>query len=264
MPNLFRTIIFTLNTLGYIGSCLCTITSQYYDGSTCVPCHGSCLTCSGGLNTNCLTCASPAVINNSNSSCNCPVNSFMNATFQCVCSTGQYLSLSGTTYSCLVCNSICLNCTDSTSNNCTACTFPLILSGTTCICSSSGYTDLKSGSCLACDPTCLTCTGGLSTECLTCDASLHRVINGTRCSCSMPALEVNQPMCQLNVCSNGYANISDVCVVICGDGIVINEACDDGNTISGDGCSSTCTIEADYTCVNHTGAATTCSYNKPL
>jgi cysteine-rich repeat protein len=35
----------------------------------------------------------------------------------------------------------------------------------------------------------------------------------------------------------------------CGDGVVgTGEACDDGNIVSGDGCSGTCTIETGYTC----------------
>jgi fibro-slime domain-containing protein len=36
---------------------------------------------------------------------------------------------------------------------------------------------------------------------------------------------------------------------VCGDGHVAgNEQCDDGNTTSGDGCSSTCAVESGYTC----------------
>jgi len=36
---------------------------------------------------------------------------------------------------------------------------------------------------------------------------------------------------------------------VCGDNILNNiETCDDGNTMDGDGCSSTCTLEAGYTC----------------
>jgi fibro-slime domain-containing protein len=36
---------------------------------------------------------------------------------------------------------------------------------------------------------------------------------------------------------------------VCGDGIVAGaEQCDDGNTVSGDGCSSTCMVEPGYTC----------------
>jgi fibro-slime domain-containing protein len=42
--------------------------------------------------------------------------------------------------------------------------------------------------------------------------------------------------------------VSGGCTSTCGDGIVLNEACDDGNKTDGDGCSSTCTVEDGYTC----------------
>ena len=32
---------------------------------------------------------------------------------------------------------------------------------------------------------------------------------------------------------------------------ILGETCDDGNTVAGDGCSATCTIEAGYTCAMH-------------
>lgn len=37
---------------------------------------------------------------------------------------------------------------------------------------------------------------------------------------------------------------------MCGDGVILDgvEACDDGNTISGDGCSSSCEIEIEGEC----------------
>jgi cysteine-rich repeat protein len=38
------------------------------------------------------------------------------------------------------------------------------------------------------------------------------------------------------------------CIEICGDGVVVFAGCDDGNQISGDGCSSNCTIEKGYVC----------------
>jgi cysteine-rich repeat protein len=42
----------------------------------------------------------------------------------------------------------------------------------------------------------------------------------------------------------------------CGDGYTdAGEQCDDGNLISGDGCSSTCTIETYFTCVQTYGFA---------
>ena len=34
----------------------------------------------------------------------------------------------------------------------------------------------------------------------------------------------------------------------CGDGLVVDEECDDGNTVAGDGCSAVCTIESGWTC----------------
>lgn len=36
----------------------------------------------------------------------------------------------------------------------------------------------------------------------------------------------------------------------CGKGYIITLPCDDGNTINGDGCSSECQIENQYTCAN--------------
>ncbi len=40
----------------------------------------------------------------------------------------------------------------------------------------------------------------------------------------------------------------------CGDGMVGGaEACDDGNTVAGDGCSSTCAVESGWDCTNTPG-----------
>ncbi|NIS37378.1 MAG: DUF4215 domain-containing protein, partial [Actinobacteria bacterium] len=37
--------------------------------------------------------------------------------------------------------------------------------------------------------------------------------------------------------------------IVCGDGVINgDEACDDGGTATGDGCSDTCTIETGYVC----------------
>jgi len=38
-------------------------------------------------------------------------------------------------------------------------------------------------------------------------------------------------------------------LAICGDGVRdIGEECDDGNVLSGDGCSTTCTVEDKWQC----------------
>lgn len=53
-------------------------------------------------------------------------------------------------------------------------------------------------------------------------------------------------------CSGG------VCTPVCGDGQrFANEGCDDGNTRSGDGCSSSCEVEEGYDCVDQAGVPAT-------
>ena len=52
-------------------------------------------------------------------------------------------------------------------------------------------------------------------------------------------------------CNPGYAGDGVTCtrVVICGDGTVAGgEACDDANTVPGDGCSAACGVEVGYQC----------------
>ncbi len=39
-----------------------------------------------------------------------------------------------------------------------------------------------------------------------------------------------------------------VCREVCGDGRRVREECDDGNTVSGDGCSQECKVEEGYRC----------------
>jgi cysteine-rich repeat protein len=49
-------------------------------------------------------------------------------------------------------------------------------------------------------------------------------------------------------CQNGFNLINAQCSEVCGDGRRFVLFCDDGNTVSGDGCSSACQIEAGYIC----------------
>jgi cysteine-rich repeat protein len=50
------------------------------------------------------------------------------------------------------------------------------------------------------------------------------------------------------VCQKYHELVQDSCKDICGDGKLFSLACDDGNKISGDGCSSTCKVEYRYIC----------------
>jgi cysteine-rich repeat protein len=57
-----------------------------------------------------------------------------------------------------------------------------------------------------------------------------------------------------------YTLRATITPVICGDGAIVspNETCDDGNTVSGDGCSATCAQETGWTC---TGTPSVCTRN---
>lgn len=49
-------------------------------------------------------------------------------------------------------------------------------------------------------------------------------------------------------CKDGYIFGTTKCLEVCGDGKLYEYECDDGNTISNDGCSSECKVEESYQC----------------
>lgn len=53
---------------------------------------------------------------------------------------------------------------------------------------------------------------------------------------------------------------------VCGDGSfnAATQACNDGNYVNGDGCSSTCQVEKNYSCVNTAGAVSICRISVPV
>jgi len=64
-------------------------------------------------------------------------------------------------------------------------------------------------------------------------------------------------------CSGGSLVTPDVCEATrCGDGLQAgDEACDDGNTVSGDGCSSGCETEIEWSCRHRFCEPTVCDDN---
>ncbi len=67
-------------------------------------------------------------------------------------------------------------------------------------------------------------------------------------------VEYNDVLNQVEIgwkCIGGWLTASE-CFSICGDGLLRgNELCDDENTVSGDGCSENCAIEAGWLCSNN-------------
>ena len=63
-------------------------------------------------------------------------------------------------------------------------------------------------------------------------------------------------------CDGYYYNSTAVkCDEICGDGLLFELDCDDGNSIDGDGCSSSCSVEIGFNCSGgSTTSASVCNY----
>lgn len=96
----------------------------------------------------------------------------------------------------------------------------------------------------------LTCTGNQyvssSAGCTNCSITYAGSLTCTALgvtSCTTGYMLVNN-VCQ--TCNNvvGYYldTTTNSCRDLCGDGVVITSQCDDGNTLNGDGCSSSCTV----------------------
>lgn len=152
---------------------------------------------------------------------NCPYASTVNAAGNCQCNARYYLS-----------NSVCLSCPQT----CLSCTGP-----TTCTTCIPGYSNVA-GSCISVGPG--------PAACLT---NQYRNGAGTCLSCPNMCLTCSSPLGICTQCATGFVlNVgSNTCTEVCGDGTRIIQQCDDGNTISGDGCSSTCTIEPGWVCMKN-------------
>ena len=86
---------------------------------------------------------------------------------------------------------------------------------------------------------------GCSSDCFTIEPGYDCPFSGGECEVHDPCTDPNPPLsCQPPPGSNPY----------CGDGVVNNvwEACDDGNTRPGDGCSGTCKVEPNWSCSSGT------------
>lgn len=149
--------------------------------------------------------------------------------------------------------------------------------GTICDCISGTF--LNDSVCVPCGSMagCLACN---SAGCTSCDAIMGFTLNATiaECQCNYGFFINDMDICQactsmgcLNCLSNTECIQCDttlfylqlgVCKDICGDGKLYTLECDDGNLNDGDGCSSLCKVQTDYTCVGGTEASPSlCSYS---
>ncbi|CAD8141976.1 unnamed protein product [Paramecium pentaurelia] len=64
-----------------------------------------------------------------------------------------------------------------------------------------------------------------------------------------------------NLCDQGRQLQNNYCISLCGDGILVDEDCDDGNLDNGDGCSESCKVENDWVCLNIQFLTSSCLYS---
>lgn len=129
----------------------------------------------------------------------------------------------------------------------------------------AGYFIDPNNYCMTCSVSnCATCLG--YSTCSVCNAGFGVTSSGTCSTCPITGCQTCSNISVCATCMSGYTNILGLCYTcpisctcggytlpkypngdcstICGDGIVIfpYEACDDGNTINGDGCSAQCQV----------------------
>ncbi|CAD8069619.1 unnamed protein product [Paramecium sonneborni] len=225
--------------------------NQYYDGVNCLDCNYSCRQCQS-INY-CIHCESTSLRYLQDG--------------QCLCYDGYYDQIN--IQQCQPCDKLCAKCNGPTNKNCQSCIIlnNLIKTGNTCECSIGYYFDEFKLKCLKCSDKCETCFNFSNTSCLSCYSIQFRIIDGLNCKCQNGYYDDNSDICiqcpfledsllqqcykicgdnsiiwfnsncPFVICGNGYNNVNNQCLPICGDLIIVaEEDCDDGNSIQFDGC----------------------------
>ena len=251
--------------------CIPRCTTYQYLNTTdfsCYPCTNPvCLSCDPANSVVCLSCATNYVLANNTCYCDTTLNAFIEVNGQCLaCSALQsqciMCSYGGNASAAYVAgNLMCLTCNSSNgyfinpSNLCQTCSVTncaTCIGYATCSVCNSGYGVTSIGTCSTCPiDGCQTCTN--LSACSVCKSSYMKI--GVLCY-----------TCPTSCTCGGYTlpkYSNGDCSTVCGDGIVIfpYEGCDDGNTKSGDGCSSTCQVESLSTC---SGQPSTCYFTSTL
>jgi len=269
-------------------SCVSDCEDGYYKSTerTCNQCHPNCLTCNGGSSASCASCYDSNVLYESSCLFECPQGSYeaqgkactkckepckhcVNSTTCTTCVEGYFYHpiyfapshcsetcFDGTygdelTQKCLECHFTCKTCIGPSDTQCVECNQ---LKGLVkqnnlpvgrCLeisCPSGYYPSIniiaEKASCEKCHKSCKECTGPIKTMCTSCNIGFFDyLING------------NLECRTCEEISRGLTYKNGKCKEICGDGINMGQLeCDDGNTLSADGCSSECKIEEGFDC----------------
>eukprot|EP00347_Sterkiella_histriomuscorum_P013569 403364213 len=134
-------------------------------------------------------------------------------------------------------------------------------------CAGYQYYDSKTLSCKECDESCLTCSAGGDNFCTTCPIGSFLQPPRPQGKCLMcNTTDLIPPSKSAVIGLVSYFSIGPLsqCIEVCGKGRNYGLLqCDDGNTLNGDGCSSTCSIESGWTCSGgNSTTKDTCKYQK--
>lgn len=200
----------------------------------CLQCEALCLHCNPMNLDECTECGNEMYLYLGDCTIKCPI--------------GTYPATVAGIRKCENCPDRCETCNEE--GKCTKCSSGMLLGG---LCASScpqgykvaqelGDPDKKYCDKIFCNENCDICKD--SQDCLTCKTQTSTgTVVITAIGLCIPCTE-----------QNGLRLNGDVCEEICGDGILLRHdpkasvECDDGNTADGDGCSSSCKIEANFAC----------------
>jgi cysteine-rich repeat protein len=215
----------------------------------------------------CETCALPYCLSCSSLStcdvCDNSANYFPNESQQCEYCTLSYCVVCSSLSTCDVCDSDANYFINATTQLCQPCslngcvTCSSLVTCDTCNSSANLFINDTTQLCQPCVlPNCLICAS--LTVCAECDAKnnfgLDYLQNRSACG-----------PCNSSCTCDGYVDpwtdTPPQCSSQCGDGFVrLSEECDDGNTINGDGCSSTCLVETNYSCETNARDSSDCYF----
>jgi hypothetical protein len=199
--------------------CACPVNSMRdTNGKDCIPvtCHGTCATCRGPANTDCLTCK-PGLLFIFGDKCVCPFGTYLNSV----------------TFTCITCSPACASCTAGLATSCTTCkpTYYLDPDGS---CKCPLGTIYSAGSCTpvsssACYPSCLTCSTTLSTGCITCPTNFYQAPDGS-CQCNSAGLlstSTTPYTCTIcNIACVGCTGLANTeCITCKPNSAVVNDQC---------------------------------------
>ena len=164
------------------------------------------------------------------------------------CDEGSNYFLSSSTQQCDTCPVTgCDVC--ATIASCSVCKSSFTPIQGACVCLQGTYYSPNQEACVLCSSLCLYCNGPTAFECTACKQEQHRQLIGGTCVCDPynyqePATGEECEQVDKNKCDRGYVKVelTGQCVELCGDGVLLEKECDDGNIINGDGCSDQCRI----------------------